>query len=156
MLWILCIWLVLSNYFEWRPRWRRLVACGIAKEIVINFFWGWWREASRWRCLSIHSFSSCAKTSSFVKREIGLQTLGCIFLTEFLYCFVNTSPLFVCSWHIVTYILVDNSEVLWKMWVQLYAFEALSFFLLQCSVFQNKKPVLGADHHHPSAHWSHQ
>ena len=22
VLWILCIWLVLSNYFEWRPRWR--------------------------------------------------------------------------------------------------------------------------------------
>ena len=48
------------------------------------------------------------------------------------------------------------SKVLWEMWVQHHAFEALSLFLLQCSVFQNKKPALGANHCQSSARKSHQ
>ena len=33
-------------------------------------------------------------------------------------------------------------KVLWKMWVQLFTFKSLGLFLLQCSVFQSKRPNL--------------
>lgn len=50
-----------------------------------------------------------------------------------LYCVVNTSALFFVL-GVLSHAHSWRSTVLWEMWVQLYTFEALSLFLLQCSV----------------------
>ena len=105
-------------------------------------------------CLLIHSLFSIrkifTKISSFIKRGISFQTLGCVFVTEL--CVALWKPLLCCVYLACCHTSVDRgSKVLWETWVQLCTFEVLSLFLLQCSVFQTKKPTLGANHCHLSA-----
>ena len=92
-------------------------------------------------CLALH-FLFFTKISSFIKRSISFQTLGCIFEPEL--CIVLWKPLHCCLFLVYCHMSVDRHyKFLGEMWVQLCTFEALSLFLLQHSVFQNKKQLLG-------------
>lgn len=94
--------------------------------------------------------SFCPKIYFFIKAGISFQILGCTFVSE---------P-WISLWrllHQCVFLAGCNmsadrrSKVLWEMRFQLCAWETLILFLLQCHVFQNMKPTLGANQGHPSA-----
>ena len=98
--------------------------------------------------LASHFFFS-AKISSFIRRGISFQILGCMFIPKL--CIALWKPLHCCVFLASCNMSVDkHSRVLWEMWVQICNFQALNLFLLHCSVLQNQKPALGANHHHLS------
>lgn len=98
-------------------------------------------------CLLIHPLIPhhtffFSKISFFIKKDFSFQVLGCMFVTSFV-LHVKASYTVVCSWHNCHMSFDRWFKVLWEMWVQLFTFEAVGLFLLQCIVFQNKKPTLG-------------
>ena len=90
-----------------------------------------------------HTFSFFIKISSFVRSDISFQTIGCLFGVPEVYI-VSWKPLNCCLFLVYCHMSVGrHSKFLGEMWFQLFTFEILSLFPLQCSVFQNRKQLLG-------------
>lgn len=91
---------------------------------------------------SASRFFFFSKFPSFIKRGVSFQT----HLTSVPWW----QPPHCCVFLICCHMSINRcSKVLWKVWIQLCV-----LFLLQPSVFQNKKPTLWAKHHHSQHSWA--
>ena len=83
-------------------------------------------------------------------REVQFPNISMHICNWVLCCIVKSSTLlFVLG--ILSHVRKRYSTVLWEICVQLCTLKILSLFLLQSSVFQNKKSTLGVNHYYLSA-----